>query len=341
MHSLALLVRLARWYYALCLAGGCLALVPDRLNAGLPRLARVARKVLLNSVGRGRTYDEDFEGASGSGRLSRFVRSVLSASVPKRWFSHFYHLAFCWNGAWLLLLLKAVLGGDESETLRETLLALICLQVHVSRRLYENYFVHIHSNEARMQLFGYSFGLLYYVFLPANFLSPVAAAFEAAGAGAGAALGDGAATGSPRSSDATSMMSGGPPSLLPTLLDGFGARQGLCLALFIFGNVMQYQSHCTLASIRKGGGQAAPGKSKYSVPQGLWFTHCSSPHYLAEILLYVGFITLSTGWGADTLLLMTMVVMNLGLSAGMTHQWYKATFKTYPKARWAMVPLIY
>ncbi len=131
---------------------------------------------------------------------------------------------------------------------------------------------------------------------------------------------------------------GGHPSIYAWLLAGLGPQQWLCLALFLFGNVMQFQSHRALASLRKG---KAPGGGKYSVPQGTWFRYCSNPHYLAEILLYTGFITLSTGWDQDTCLLMTMVVMNLGLSAGMTHQWYKATFPNYPKQRWAMLPPIF
>ena len=32
---------------------------------------------------------------------------------------------------------------------------------------------------------------------------------------------------------------------------------------------------------------------------------------------------------------------NLALAAGMTQRWYRRTFRTYPRARRALVPLIY
>eukprot|EP00466_Bigelowiella_natans_P005598 jgi/Bigna1/63030/fgenesh1_kg.46_\ len=33
--------------------------------------------------------------------------------------------------------------------------------------------------------------------------------------------------------------------------------------------------------------------SRYSVPYGDWFQHVSSPHYLAEILIYAAFVIVS------------------------------------------------
>jgi len=47
------------------------------------------------------------------------------------------------------------------------------------------------------------------------------------------------------------------------------------------------------------------------------------------------------GWGISTFLLMTMVLMNLGLSATMTQRWYLDKFEDYPKRRWAMIPGIF
>jgi len=111
------------------------------------------------------------------------------------------------------------------------------------------------------------------------------------------------------------------------------------LALFFFGNVMQYQSHAMLASLRsKGGRGSGEGKRTYKIPKGFWFTYCSNPHYLAEIVLYLAFITLSNSWSQSTVILMTMVVMNLTLSATMTHKYYKEKFKTYPTKRYAIFP---
>ena len=90
-----------------------------------------------------------------------------------------------------------------------------------------------------------------------------------------------------------------------------------------------------------GRGKGKASGEKYNIPQGFWFTYCSSPHYTAEVVLYVALITLSDSWGISTFLLMTMVLMNLGLSATMTQRWYLDKFEDYPKRRWAMIPGIF
>merc|ERR1711959_237237 len=111
-------IALAHAYYLLCIAFGALAFVPEPVATRMPRILQIFRNVLLNSMGRGKTYDH-----KSALRLGKGLNGIV-------------------------------------------------IQLLVSRRLYENYFVHAHSSEGRMQLFGYAFGLLYYVFLPANFFTP-------------------------------------------------------------------------------------------------------------------------------------------------------------------------
>jgi hypothetical protein len=69
------------------------------------------------------------------------------------------------------------------------------------------------------------------------------------------------------------------------------------VALTIWGQFEQYQHHAILAELRKnrtekGMGPRSAYKSKYRLPQGHWFDLVSSPHYLSEIIIYVGLISL-------------------------------------------------
>lgn len=331
-------IGLARTYYVLCIAFGGLAFIPNAVAEKLPKIVQVLRNVLNNSVGRGKTYDERGARELGSSYGSALVRRLLSASVPKRWFSHLYHVAVCCNLLGLLLLLASASCLPEPTSVsrilssvghRHTLVALSLLQFHVTRRLLENYFVHAHSEGGRMQLVGYAFGLLYYVFLPANFVTPEVvrnASLDLLAGGSGAC----------DLRNAFQRMGG-------FFIDPHPAKEISLLAIFFLGNLAQYQCHASLASLRRPGGRGKGKASgeKYKIPQGFWFTYCSSPHYTAEVVLYVALITLSDSWGISTFLLMTMVLMNLGLSATMTQRWYLDKFEDYPKRRWAMIPGIF
>jgi len=75
------------------------------------------------------------------------------------------------------------------------------------------------------------------------------------------------------------------------------------------------------------------------VPRGDWFEMVSSPHYLAECVLYAG-LALVAGARAFPRLapMLAAVGANLALAARRTHAWYLETFPEYPKNRWAMVP---
>ncbi len=80
-------------------------------------------------------------------------------------------------------------------------------------------------------------------------------------------------------------------------------------------------------------------KTHYAVPRGDWFEVVSSPHYLAECVLYAG-LALVAGARAFPRLapMLAAVGANLALAARRTHAWYLETFPEYPKNRWAMVP---
>lgn len=102
------------------------------------------------------------------------------------------------------------------------------------------------------------------------------------------------------------------------------------------------QSNTSISQIRDVGRRLHTNKTNkthYAVPRGDWFEVVSSPHYLAECVLYAG-LALVAGARAFPRLapMLAAVGANLALAARRTHAWYLETFPEYPKNRWAMVP---
>ena len=99
------------------------------------------------------------------------------------------------------------------------------------------------------------------------------------------------------------------------------------------------QSNTSIRQTRDVGRRLYTNKTHYAVPRGDWFEVVSSPHYLAECVLYAG-LALVAGARAFPRLapMLAAVGANLALAARRTHAWYLETFPEYPKNRWAMVP---
>ncbi|KAJ6927323.1 LOW QUALITY PROTEIN: hypothetical protein NC651_011401 [Populus alba x Populus x berolinensis] len=77
---------------------------------------------------------------------------------------------------------------------------------------------------------------------------------------------------------------------------------------------------------------------EYVIPRGDWFEIVSSPHYLAEIVIYAGIVFGSGGADLTIWLLFGFVVSNLIFAAAETHRWYLQKFDNYPSNRVAIIP---
>lgn len=117
----------------------------------------------------------------------------------------------------------------------------------------------------------------------------------------------------------------------------------LPIVLFFFGNYKQFRLHSILANLRA---NARGPKRQYFVPKSDWFEYVSSPHYLAEIIIYGSlFLGLrdqyTSIWGWISMI--SVIITNLGFSAIQTHHWYKAKFdESYNKLnRHALVPFVF
>ena len=95
-------------------------------------------------------------------------------------------------------------------------------------------------------------------------------------------------------------------------------------------NVIQYQVHDHLASLKK-----------YTIPRSFAFRFLTSPHYTAEIALYVCYFALAPH--ILTLLMLIFVAFNLTHQAIMTYRWYVARFgqEFTSMRRYILVPFIY
>ncbi|XP_049808716.1 polyprenol reductase isoform X2 [Schistocerca nitens] len=79
--------------------------------------------------------------------------------------------------------------------------------------------------------------------------------------------------------------------------------------------------------------------TKHSIPYGGWFELVSSPHFLAEILMYMAISIILRA--ANTWHVVFLWVLSNQVESGLlSHWWYKATFPNYPKERKAVIPYV-
>lgn len=164
-------------------------------------------------------------------------------------------------------------------------------------------------------------------------------------------------------------------------------------AVFLVGNALQLHSHALLAALSartssRRSRRSSSGAVRYRIPRGGAFEWVSCPHYLAEIVIYLGLALLAganthgpwlmvawvvsvrpaQAWAGSVVLstwpvcaaaaalpcaasscgrfspglaVPVVQVVNLLLAAGLTQEWYRRQFKTYPKKRRAIIPFVY
>lgn len=103
--------------------------------------------------------------------------------------------------------------------------------------------------------------------------------------------------------------------------------------IFITGFVINRQADRILRSLRE------PGESVYKISDRKLFRWVSSPNYLGEITIWIGW-AIGT-WSLPGLVFAFWTVANLLPRARANHAWYKATFPDYPPERKALVPGIW
>ena len=104
------------------------------------------------------------------------------------------------------------------------------------------------------------------------------------------------------------------------------------IVLFFSGMFINWQADDILIHLRK------PGDSGYVIPWKGLFRYISCPNHFGEIIEWSGFALMTFSMPALAFAVWTIV--NLMPRALHHHQWYRETFRDYPKDRKAVIPFI-
>ncbi|CAI8603605.1 unnamed protein product [Vicia faba] len=311
----------------------------------IPKL-NFLRKILLVFAKRGKTMHP-----------SSFSSSSQKFTVPQRFFLHFYVVASIWTmfllvATWVYAyrmvplvmeplsfptLTSFLIGGltirTGSADLRHGYVAwqgvylLLLMEAHVLRRLFETIYVCNYSPSARMHIVGYFTGLFFYIAAPLSLCGDCALkVFDCL------------------ANLVTEFIVRGKNQMpLPEIdfwlvlnpLTRLGWKHWIGAAVFSWGWIHQYRCHKILGSLRD-----SRHADEYVIPHGDWFEIVSSPHYLAEIVIYASFVVATGGSNLTIWLLFVFVVANLAFAAVETHNWYRRKFEDYPSRRYAIIPFI-
>jgi len=109
------------------------------------------------------------------------------------------------------------------------------------------------------------------------------------------------------------------------------------IAIFITASIWQFHIHSLLASLRP----TTSKKTTYVAPpeSSLSFRLFLTPHYTAEILIYLAMTLLTRNWTIFTTLI--WVITNLSISSNETRKWSRTKFKENEWGRWNLIPFIY
>jgi 3-oxo-5-alpha-steroid 4-dehydrogenase 3 len=196
----------------------------------------------------------------------------------------------------------------------EVLLGLGLLFLQTSRRLYECVAIVDYSKEAKIHVSHYLLGYIFYLLR-----APLVVLHLTSYDGVNVA------------------------SSTNGIMSAFKWNHLLGMGIFVYGAYHQYVCHCILADLRSNKSITATSSNskQYSIPYGDWFKYTSSPHYFAEIVLYVGVCL--TLWGFTPAWLIPLFTVScLSFSAYWTHRWYLKEFPEYKKLnRTSIIPYVW
>ncbi|KAJ0254420.1 Polyprenol reductase 2 [Hirschfeldia incana] len=302
-------------------------------------------------------------GFAGRGKILN--PSSQKWTVPQKYFAHFYVFGSAWTTlllatTWMYACKTAPLSSEEFHLsdiashltggshvfsfhkshltpvehrfkVWRAVFLLVLMETQVLRRLIESFYVFKYSPSARLHILGYLVGWFFYTVAPLSLcvsVAPEVARF------AGYQVAEFIAKGKSHTSASSEF---DVLSSLSPLMKQLGWCQLIGGVIFLWGWLHQRRCHAILGSLRE-----APSQAKeYIIPHGDWFEIVSSPHYLAEIVLYAGLVIASGGTDITIWLLLGFVVGNLTLAAGETHRWYLRKFENYPANRNAIFPYVY
>nr|XP_011458301.1 PREDICTED: polyprenol reductase 2-like [Fragaria vesca subsp. vesca] len=233
-------------------------------------------------------------------------------TVPQKFFGHFYVAAVAWTTVllvttWTYAYNMVPFTSQSTEdshiiSVWRSVFLLLLMEVQVLRRLFETLYVFNYSSSARLHIFGYLTGYFFYTLAPISLCYNHAhEVYKFSVNGVAEILVKG---------NTTSVQEFYLLEFLSPFLK-LGWLQWTGAAIFFWGWIHQRNCHKILGSLRKNRTQ----NDSYMIPYGDWFELVSSPHFLAEIVIYVGFVVASGGADLTVWLLLGFTVSNLTFAA--------------------------
>ncbi|KAK5643117.1 hypothetical protein RI129_006962 [Pyrocoelia pectoralis] len=247
--------------------------------------------------------------------------------VPKAWFKHFYLYSFLLSILSLVSLtaififkfevpifvydvLDAIGGSFRLASISNTsaFLGVSLLTLQCCRRFYDTWCVSVFGKTGRINIIHYLLGYIHYTGCIVSILLETSKFVRNTSLGADLHWED------------------------------LSYKDALAVIVFLWAWKHQYNVTVILSNLRKN----KKGKiitEAHILPHGDWFRYVSSPHMLAELLMYLALTVIL--WGNVTwLYIFAWVLSNQVESALLTHWWYKETFTNIPKNRKAIIPYI-
>ncbi|KAB0799588.1 hypothetical protein PPYR_07468 [Photinus pyralis] len=270
-----------------------------------------------------------FSQALRYGKFSHKGRPLfIVIEVPKAWFRHFYVYSFVLTTATLVFLsavfvfkvevpvfvydvLDLVGGSFRLASISNTsaFVGMSLLTLQCCRRFYDTLFVSVFSKSGRMNIAQYLAGYFHYSGCILAILLETSKFVRNTSLGADLHWED------------------------------LGLKDAFAVVLFLWAWKHQYNVTVILANLRKNK-KGNVVTEAHGLPHGDWFDYVSSPHILAELLMYIALTVIL--WGNVTwLYIFSWVLTNQVETALLTHWWYKDNFSNIPKNRKAIIPYIY
>ena len=105
----------------------------------------------------------------------------------------------------------------------------------------------------------------------------------------------------------------------------------LGIALFVIGFISNFYQHKVLADLRK-------DSLEYKIPRGGLFEYVVCPHYLFEVITWLGSFLLSRHLGA--MLVLVFIIAYLSARSLRTLAWYREKFTDFPVNRKGIFPFV-
>ncbi|CEO98404.1 Polyprenol reductase [Plasmodiophora brassicae] len=251
---------------------------------------------------------------------------VRKATVPKRYFTHFYVFATVWVASLIVLvtsarpnswplILQTQRRASECGAPLDAILCLVLMQIQAARRLIECLsWVSASRSAARMHVAHYLLGFLFYAFAPLTLIAS--------------------------NLHSLAGQSQRQAHWVPGLLDQVQPRHLAAIVIFLHASYNQNRCHAVLASLR-GAGQSA----SYKLPRAPWFRVLACPHYFFEVEIYLAMTVIHLGClegMVNAACIAAFVLIELGVVAQDNKRWYEQHFpKETPKKWWCIIPFIF